>query len=77
MICVCGMFALSSLICICRQPRRLFYLVSDFANQERCYQDGCQNQSDFYTPPPSVTNTLRPDAQHRPRKFYCNKMNDI
>jgi len=77
MICVCGMFALSSLICICRQLRRLLYLVSDFANQERCYQDDCQNQSNFYTPPPSVMNILRLYASHRPHKLYCNKMNDI
>lgn len=76
-ICVCGMVALSSLMCFYRQPRRLFYLVSDFANQERCYRDGCQNQSDSYIPLPSVTHALHLCVQYRPRKLCCNKRNDI
>jgi len=69
------MVALSSPMCVCRQPRRLFYLISDFANQERCYRDGCQNRSDSYTPLPSVTNTLHLCMQYRPHKLYCDKKN--
>lgn len=71
------MVALSSFMCVCRQPLRLFHLVSDFANQERCYQDGYRSRLNSYTPPPSVTNTLHLYVQHRPHKLYCNEKNNI
>lgn len=73
----CGMVALLSLMCACQQPRRLFYSVSDFANQERCYRDGCRNRSDSYTPLPLITNTLHLCVQYHPHKLYCNKRNNI
>lgn len=79
MICVsvCGMVALSFLMYFYQQPHQLFYSTSDFANQERCYPNGCRNQPDSYTPLPSVTNTLHLYVQHHPRKLYCNKKNNI